>query len=75
MDYKPGSPPPGHNVLRPHHIGACAMILPAFKEFYGKLPLKFLFYIYGFLIQKVRDVVDFLKGGATIHDLSHSPQE
>ncbi|KAI6040167.1 hypothetical protein EDC04DRAFT_2867755 [Pisolithus marmoratus] len=79
MDYKPGSPPPGHNVLRPHHIDVFAMILLAFRDFYGKLPQQFLLYIYRFLILEVSEavqpathqqIVDFLKGAPQMNNLN-----
>ncbi|KAI6127633.1 hypothetical protein EDD16DRAFT_1552061 [Pisolithus croceorrhizus] len=79
MDYKPGSPPPGHNVLRPHHVDLFAMILLAFKEFHGKLPQQFLLYIYRFLIVEVSEavqpathqqIVDFLKGAPLMNNLN-----
>ncbi|KAI6127304.1 hypothetical protein F5141DRAFT_1086965 [Pisolithus sp. B1] len=79
MDYKPGSPPPRHNVLRPHHVDLFAMILLAFKEFHGKLPQQFLLYIYRFLIVEVSEavqpathqqIVDFLKGAPLMNNLN-----
>lgn len=79
MDYKPGSPPPGHNVLRPHHVDVFAMILLAFKEFHGKLPQQFLLYIYRFLIVEVSEavqpathqqIVDYLKGAPQMNNLN-----
>lgn len=56
MDYKPGTPPPVHHVLRPHHIDLIAILLLVFKEFHNNLPPNFLLFIYRFLLFEVSEV-------------------
>ncbi|KAF8136324.1 hypothetical protein EV363DRAFT_1395442 [Boletus edulis] len=57
MDHRPGTPPPVHHVLRPHHIDLIAIFLLVFKEFRDNLPSNFLLCIYRFLLFEVSEVV------------------
>ncbi|KAF8559544.1 hypothetical protein OG21DRAFT_1402070 [Imleria badia] len=57
MDNRPGTPPPVHHVLRPHHIDLIAVFLLVFKEFHKNLPPNFLLFIYRFLLFEVSEVV------------------
>lgn len=59
MDYRPGTPPPVHHVLRPHHIDLIAIFLLVFKEFHNNLPPNFLLFIYRFLLFQVSEVCMF----------------
>ncbi|KAF9246549.1 hypothetical protein BU15DRAFT_85302 [Melanogaster broomeanus] len=52
---RPGTPPPVHHVLRPHHIDLIAIFLLVFKEFHNNLPPQFLLYIYRFLLYEVSE--------------------
>ncbi|KAG6376120.1 hypothetical protein JVT61DRAFT_2092 [Boletus reticuloceps] len=56
MDHRPGTPPPVHHVLRPHHIDLIAIFLLVFKEFRDNLPPNFLLCIYRFLLFEVSEV-------------------
>lgn len=56
MDHRPGTPPPVHHVLRPHHIDLIAIFLLVFKEFHKNLPPNFLLFIYRFLLFEVSEV-------------------
>ena len=55
-NYRPGTPPPTHYVLRPHHIDLLAIFLLTFKEFHGKLPQHFQLFIYRFLLFEISEV-------------------
>lgn len=56
MEHRPGTPPPVHHVLRPHHIDLIAIFLLVFKEFHGNLSPDFLLFIYRFLLFEVSEV-------------------
>ena len=66
MDYRPGTPPLVHHVLRPHHIDLIAIFLLVFKEFHNNLPPNFLLFIYRFLLFQVSEVCMFLARSQTI---------
>lgn len=56
MDYRPGTPPPVHHILRPHHIDLLAIFLLVFKDFYGKLSPQFLLFVLQFLLFEITEV-------------------
>ncbi|KIK95893.1 hypothetical protein PAXRUDRAFT_826555 [Paxillus rubicundulus Ve08.2h10] len=71
---RPGTPPPVHHVLRPHHIDLIAIFLLVFKEFHNSLPPQFLLYVYRFLLYEVSEVVQPRTHQQILSILKSAPQ-
>ncbi|KAH7889727.1 hypothetical protein F5I97DRAFT_579233 [Phlebopus sp. FC_14] len=74
MDHRPGTPPPVHHILRPHHIDLIAIFLLVFKEFHDNLPPQFLLFVYRFLLFEVSEAVQPKTHQQILWTLKSAPQ-